>query len=500
MSCSRVIVASAISHSHLLAQLVLSGAGMGTFLQKHSHMKTRLAASALSLLLCGALVTAQTKVTPPDNSYTPKQDVELGLEAAEQARQQLPIMKDGTVTSYVDALGQRLVAAIPDALQQPEFRYTFETVNVREINAFALPGGPMFVNRGMIEAAQTEGEIAGVMAHEISHVVLRHGTAQASKANKFALGQIAGAVLGAIIGGRTGNIVSQTAQFGIGTYFLKFSREYEKQADIEGAQIMARAGYDPRDMASMFRTIEKEGGSNGPEWLSDHPNPGNRSEYITKEAEALQVTEAVRDRQAFERVRAHLATLPKAPTTEEATKDARRTGTTSAPDRAPSGGVPAPSSRYTQYSEGDVFRVSVPSNWREYSDSSSVTFAPEGAIGQANGHGVFTHGVEFGVARNEAHDLQTATDELIDSLRGSNPRMSRISAYRTTSIDRNRALRATLDNVSEVAGHTETVHIVTTLLNANTLFYMIAVTPRDERDTYDPAFERVLRSIRLARG
>src|SRR4029077_2155795 len=194
-----------------------------------------------------------------------------------------------------------------------EFRYTFEVVNVREINAFALPGGPMFVNRGMIEAAQTEGEVAGVMAHELSHVALRHGTAQASKATKYEIGTIAGAVLGAIIGGNLGSVVAQGTQFGLGTAFLRFSREFEKQADIEGSHIMAAAGYDPRDMANMFKTIEKQSGGRGPEWLSDHPNPGNRSEYITKEAESLRVSNPITNTAGFDRLQAHLKTLPKAP-------------------------------------------------------------------------------------------------------------------------------------------------------------------------------------------
>src|SRR5439155_11657764 len=113
-------------------------------------------------------------------------------------------------------------------------------------------------NRGRIEAAKSDGEIAGVMAHELSHVVLRHGTAQASKATKYEVGQLAGAVLGAIIGGGWGQVISQGTQFGLGTAFMRFSREFERQADIEGSHIMARAGYDPREMANMFKTIEKQ--------------------------------------------------------------------------------------------------------------------------------------------------------------------------------------------------------------------------------------------------
>ena len=134
---------------------------------------------------------------------------------------------------------------IPAELRHPEFRYSFKVVNLKEINAFALPGGPMYVNRGMIEAAKTEGEVVGVMAHEMAHVALRHGTAQASKAEKYQIGAVAGQILGAIIGGTAGAVVSQGSQFGIGVSFLRFGRAFEKDADILGAQMMARAGYDP---------------------------------------------------------------------------------------------------------------------------------------------------------------------------------------------------------------------------------------------------------------
>src|SRR5205814_7343833 len=132
------------------------------------------------------------------------------------------------------------------------------------------PGGPMFVNRGMIEAAKDEGEIAGVMAHELSHVLLRHGTAQASKAQKYEIGAVAGQILGAIVGGTAGSLIAQGSNFGISTYFMKFSREYESQADILGVQLMARAGYNPQSMANMCKTLAAQGGSNGPQFLSDH--------------------------------------------------------------------------------------------------------------------------------------------------------------------------------------------------------------------------------------
>ncbi len=356
-------------------------------------------------------------------------------------------------------------------------------MNVRDINAFALPGGPMFVNRGMIEAAKTEGEVAGVMAHEISHVALRHGTAQASKATPYQIGQIAGGILGAIVGGTVGQVISQGTAFGLGTAFMKYGREYERQADIEGAQIMARAGYDPRDMASMFRTIEQQSGGSGPEWLSDHPNPGNRSAYITKEAELIRVSNPVRDTAEFDRVKSRLRSMPKAPTTEEATRNGRRTNTSRGegnPGNPPSGRVSAPSSRYTEYEEGGLFRVSVPSNWRELSSNSSVTFAPDGAYGSYDGQSVFTHGVEIGVARNSSRNLQRATDELIDSLAESNPRLRRESGYRQRSVGGRNGLQTVLTNVSDVTRQEETIQLVTTLLSDGSLMYAVGVAPDNE--------------------
>jgi hypothetical protein len=451
----------------------------------------------VAMILATALLGAQTKITPPKNNYTPAQDVELGQKAAADARKQLPVMRDDEVSSFLEGVGHKLVAAIPPELQHPEFRYTFEPVNVKEINAFALPGGPMFVNRGMIEAAHTEGEVAGVMAHELSHVLLRHGTAQASKAQKYEIGQAAGAVLGAIIGGGWGQVISQGTQFGLGTAFLRFSREYEKQADLEGAHIMARAGYDPNDMANMFKTIEKQGGSGGPQWLSDHPNPGDRSSYITAEARALRVENPVRDTRGFQQVQTHLRQLSPAPTTEQATKTgAGRTTGTSGTGRAPTGRVEPPASRFQTYTEGNVFRVSVPSNWRELPGNGAVTFAPEGGYGDANGQSMFTHGVEIGAARNETHDLQTSTNELLDSLAQGNPALRRQSEASRVTVGGRQGLRTVLSNTSSL-GQPESIVVFTTQLRDGNLFYAVAVAPQDVFPSYRGIFEKIIGSIQL---
>jgi beta-barrel assembly-enhancing protease len=277
-------------------------------------VQTHPSRAALAALMVTASVlssAAQTPITPDKNKYTPAQDVQIGREAAQEVRRELPMLRDERLDDYVARVGERLVRAIPPQYQHSEFRYTFELVNQKEINAFALPGGPMFLHRGMIEAAKSEGEMAGVMAHEIAHVALRHGTAQATKAEKFQIGAIAGQVLGAIVGGGLGSVIAQGSNFGLGAYFLKYGREYEREADLLGAQILARAGYDPRRMADMFRTIEKQSGGRGggPEWLSSHPNPGNRYEAIHKEAANLRIEGSAPSQAEFQSAQSRLRSM-----------------------------------------------------------------------------------------------------------------------------------------------------------------------------------------------
>ncbi|HKN81997.1 MAG TPA: M48 family metallopeptidase, partial [Pyrinomonadaceae bacterium] len=236
---------------------------------------------ALSMMPLSAL--AQTQITYHNNKFSVQDDVKLGRQAAQEAESQFPLLNDEQVRGYVESVGRRLVAAIPPQFQHPEFQYYFKVVNARDINAFALPGGPMYVNRGMIEAAHSEGEMAGVMAHELSHVALRHGTAQATKGQKYGLLAGIAGIAGTILGGPG---VGQLAQAPFAVYLLKFSREYETEADVLGSQIMARAGYDPRDLANMFRTIEQQGGGGGG-FLSDHPSPSDRYARINREAQSL---------------------------------------------------------------------------------------------------------------------------------------------------------------------------------------------------------------------
>ena len=229
------------------------------------------------------------RITPPKNKYTPQQDVEIGREAAAEVRREYPIIDDRQIDSYLDGLGRRLVAAAPAELKQEVFEYSFTPVNLKDINAFALPGGPMFVNRGMFAAATTEGEVVGVMAHELSHVLLRHGTANATKAQGFQLGALAGAIAGAVDRRRSWR--DHLPGFAVRSRHLAAEiqpRVREAGRPAGGADHGAR-GYDPRDLGRMFETIAKQGNGAPPQWLSSHPNPGNRTQYIAEEASKLQI-------------------------------------------------------------------------------------------------------------------------------------------------------------------------------------------------------------------
>jgi len=220
---------------------------------------------------------------PGFNLFSKDQDVQLGKENADQVRQQMAVIKDPVLTEYVNRVGKRLVTA--REAQESGFPFTFEVVADPSINAFALPGGPMFINTGLLRAVDNEAQLAGVMGHEMSHVILRHGTNQASKSKLIELP----AVLGSQMAGTS--MMGQLAQLGIGlganSVLLKFSRSAESQADLMGSHLMAESGYNPIEMARFFNKLNAEGGQRAPQFLSDHPNPDNRQKAIEEEIQKL---------------------------------------------------------------------------------------------------------------------------------------------------------------------------------------------------------------------
>ena len=357
----------------------------------------------------------------------------------------------------------------------------------------------MFLNRGMIEAASTEGEMAGVMAHEISHVALRHGTAGAGNSTLPGLVNLGGQILGGILGGTVGSIVGLGSQVGAQAWATKYSREYESQADILGAQILARAGYQPSEMANMFKTIEEQGGGGGPEWLSSHPNPANRYNAIRREAELLRVQGTANTGQ-FASIKQRLNGMPPAYTAEQIAKGQARTGNTSTGTAGRTAvRVEPPSNQYEQHQAGDFLRVQVPSNWDEVSSQSGVTYAPDGGFFRGdNGQTAFTHGVQIGLVQGSSGNLQRDTEQLVQSFAQGNPQLRRQSSFTRERIGGRNGLTTRLSNVSEVTGQAETVLLSTVYLDANTMMYIVGVSPTSEARTYDATFRRVRQSLQLA--
>ncbi|MBC7900029.1 MAG: M48 family metalloprotease [Saprospiraceae bacterium] len=440
-------------------------------------------------------VTAQTRVNMPKNKYKVQDDVKIGRDASRQVEQQFPILNDSQAQAYISRVGERLVAAIPSQFQQPAFDYNFKLVNARDINAFALPGGPMYVNRGMIEAAKNEGEMAGVMAHEISHVALRHATAQQTKVSS-PLNQILGigAILGgAVLGGQAG---AQAGQIFAAGYFSRYSREYETQADILGARIMADAGYDPRDLANMFQTIAgQSGGGRSPEWLSSHPDPGNRFQKINQEASMLRVSSTpIKITRDFSRVKERLSGLPRAPTMaeiEQSYKNGRGQGTNPAAGGRYTSRVPYPSTRVRTYN-GNGISLNVPSNWREFSQG-DLTFAPEGAYGD---HGI-THGALIGIYRSGGDSLAQGTENYVNGILQSNSYLRQRGGFVRTTVASRQGYTTQLTGRSPVTNQNELVTVYTAQLNSGDVLYIAAVVPENESYRYSSTFRNMINSIRL---
>ena len=457
---------------------------------------------AMAILIMPLAAFGQTQIVLHANKYKPSDDVKLGRQAAAEAEKQFPLMRDEEVNAYVESLGQRLVAAIPPEFQHPEFRYYFKVINARDINAFALPGGPMYVNRGMIEAAHTEGEVAGVMAHELSHVALRHGTAQATKAQKYQTGAAVAGILGTIFGGPG---LGQVAQAPFALTFLRYSREYETEADLLGARIIANAGYNPRDLANMFRTIEAQGGGGGG-FLSDHPSPKDRYARINQEAQYLRVSTTERSDRDFLAIKERLSGYPRAQTMAEIQRSGQRypnqgsnypNGDRTDYPSAPRGRVDYPSSRFRTYNALGVVRLSVPDNWREMSEQDSVWYAPTGGYGSANGQSVFTHGVNIGLAQTNSRNLQQATNDFLNTLQQGSGNLRSRSGYQRTDVAGRNGLSISLSNTNEATGQPEIVSVVTTQLRNGELLYIISVAPENDYNTYQATFQTVLRSVQL---
>jgi Zn-dependent protease with chaperone function len=427
----------------------------------------------------------QLRFKPGFNLFSPQQDVQLGREASVEVEKQLPLVKDAQVERYVTDLGRRLAKIAPG---NADFPWTFKVVNSQDINAFALPGGFIYVNRGVLEAAEDEAQLAGVLAHEIGHVTMRHGTNQASKAM---IAQVPLAILGGVLGGSsslTARLAELGISFGVNSAFLKYSRNAESQADEVGTYILYHDAYDPHAMAQFFGIIDKKYPQQGLQFLSDHPNPGNRIKKVDELIPLLGPPIGGRvSSPEFQTAKKRLLAMPPAPKAKAAAGPAA-----SAPTPPP-----APSPRLVKY-QGAGFAIAYPDNWEVQRGQDGVTLAPPGGVltgpqgewAQAYGASVTQY-----VPPKKGWGLIDATEQLIESMRQSNPNL-RVVKRSSLTIKGQPALSVLLENDSPLEGQKETDQLVTVRAR-NGMLAVIFVAPQSAAEAYRATFDAMRRSLEL---
>jgi peptidase M48-like protein len=432
---------------------------------------------------------------PGFNLFKPEQDIELGRQSAQEVSRQMPLLNDSTIVGYVQQLGKKLSARAGGYA----FPYEFHVVASKDINAFALPGGFIFVNAGAIAAAKNEGELAGVISHEISHVALRHGTNQATKAYIAKAGL---SVLSGILGGESsdlGQIIGAVGGVGANALFLKFGRTAESQADLEGARIMAEAGYDPRDMANFFKTLQEQGGQRVPEFLSDHPDPGNRVAAVNAVLSSLPVSaNPIHDTNEFEQVKSLITNNRVA---MRSSSEPARVGPRDPNNNKPGARPDPPSSSFEQFQSRDgLFAIEYPQNWDALTaDQVNMIFAPKGAYGKMNENVVVTHGIFIGAIESQSNDLKSANDAFVEEQIRSNPDFRIERGPENYDFGGRQGFATLVSGPSPVTGVIEVDVIYTTATSDGRLFYFITISPKDEYQSYRPAFEHIINSIKLAR-
>lgn len=445
-------------------------------------------AACLGLAPGTAAGVERLRFKPGFNLFSLQQDVELGREASKEFDKELPLVTDAEVTHYVSELGRRVATFAP---VKSDYPWTFKVVNSKEINAFALPGGFIYINRGAIEAAEHESQIAGVMAHEVGHVVMRHGTHRASQ---VLLAQLPLAILGGMLG-ESGSLTGQMAQlglsFGLNSLLLRNSRGAESQSDQVAAYILYQAGYDPRGMARFFEILQKKYPQRTMEFFSDHPNPGNRIKKVEAIIPALgSPREGKTDSPEFQAMKEKLLGMPAPP----------KAGAKPQPLAGPPSPPPAPSSRLVKY-RAESFAIAYPENWQVQESQDGVSLAPPGGtFSGPQGESAQAYGASILRYRPPDQDRKSwglidATQRLVESMRQSNPNLRVIKQTGMTLKGRS-ALTTLLENDSPVEGQKEKDQLVT-VRAGDAVLAIIFVAPESAYDSYKSTFEAMLRSLEL---
>ena len=469
-----------------------------------------------------ATAPAQTSTRQPEpgfNLFTVQQDIELGRQSAIEAEKQLRLLGDRSTDAYLNRIVQRLAAVAPGA----RYPYTIKAVNASEINAFSLPGGPMYVNRGMMQAARNAAELAGVLALEMAHVAMRHGTHQASKAY---LTQSGLGILGGLLGrgsSSTASLLNAIGGVGLNALFLKFSRDDEYEADQVGVQIMANAGYNPGAMADFFALMRAEQGRDPgklEQFFSDHPSSANRETRIRQLAANTRggSSEVVG---GVSNIKSRLGRMPAASSQRVTLAQGEQQPPTI--DQV-SVRIDEPSSTFVRFAHSSgFFTIDHPNNWNTFGSGMAVSMAPTGGVVQStNGQQVMVYGVIINhyapfqgeesrrsqsLQRNYAPfedrtiprgSLEDATDDLVRTILDANTYLrTETGSAQSEVIDGAAGFSVVLSGTSPATGMEERVSVYTRALTDGHVLYALGITPGPNASTFDPVFRRMMRTLNV---
>ena len=422
------------------------------------------------------------------NRYSLEQEIQLGRQGAREIEPKLTLLPaDHPASKYIASLGMKLAEHAPGF----KFPYTFKVVREKSVNAFALPGGPIYVHTGLIEAA-TESELAGVMGHEIAHVVMRHSTRQASRQMKAQLPlTILGGALGMGVGGLAGSLAQMGMSFASGSVFMKYSRDAETEADMVGAQIIYDADYDPQAVVSFFNKLKEQSGKGrGPQFLSSHPDPGNRAKDITRILSRFPVKQYHQsDSAEFLAARKALADVKEGQNKSEPSTPVPRLSLSNIAD-----------SNFKNFQHA-AYTISYPANWRVKGDSAStVTIYPEGGVVENSiSYGAMISG--FQPKASKSKELDVAVRELIVDIEQTNSELRLYSSPQVFALGSLPARRLDWSGKSAVQEEgeplKERVRLVALPGKSGVVLYAVFVAPEPDFNGLWPTFERMLNSLKV---
>jgi len=431
------------------------------------------------------------------NFFSPKQDIEIGSESAKEAQRSLAFVPAGAPPhQHVASIGRRVV----QNRSLPALKYEFRIANSKEINSVGFPGGAVYLNRGFLEIAANDDEIAAMVAHEVSHVASRHGTVQLTRQ---LLAQAPIAIAAGVDPSQVwrDEITKLGISVGIDAPFLRYSREQELEAGRMAVRLMADARYDPNAFRTLLEKIQETETGDAPRALGfvfNHPQSKTFSPEIADEIEQLASAIVARSTAAFRSFRSALLKLPPPPAAPQP------------PITEPEAALGALPNVFAH--PMDYYGLNYPKGWQVTRiGTDGAMISPVDGVQSSRGAADLTHGVMFDLFDVSQPDksltLEQATNRLIVFLRqqnnsrvvrGVNMESLKIvpGAQTQTLISDDQALRTVLIGKSDGSGEPEVAWVITRLYYQS-LFYMVLVAPEDEFPAYQPVFEQMIRSVRF---